>query len=328
MKRRSATLQGFQLMFSRPSLGLSEIAWRWSFAFSAVVLLLVAALEYLGTLPVSPAELFLLRTQHPVLVSRAVARIFAGSSPRAVAVGIVLMLSLTIGWIVLASLGRAANLKALFEYFQYRGRSFRIRLGPLIGLSFLRVIVTLGSAVACIGALLVAGAASTPKHPSPGAAALIFFTLVMFITLIWTVLNWFLSVASIFSESRYGTLECVAGAVDLCRTRTGAVVAAGTWFGLAHFIALLAASSMVAFPLAFAEFLPAGMVLGGVLLVGLLYFAMVDFLYMGRLAAYVYMLADPQEEPLAEAAGGDIPPIQTRVDPGELILSDLPAPGM
>jgi hypothetical protein len=330
MKRRSATLQGFKAMLGRPSLGLSEIAWRWSFGFGAVVLLLLASLEYLDTLPVTRAELFLLRTQHPVLVSRAIVRIFAGSAPRALAVSMVLALSLAIGWIVLASLGRAATLKALFEYFQDTAVSCRILLHPLMGLNLLRVILTLGSVTGCVGALLVAGAASSPKDPSPGAAALIFFTLVMFVTLIWTVLNWFLSVASIFAvEGGSGTLGCVAAAVGLCRTRTGAVVAAATWFGLAHLLALLAASSGIAFPLAFAEFLPAGVVLGGVLLVALLYFAIVDFLYLGRLASYVYLLSGPQEDALADSAlpGGNIPPIETRVDPGELIFSDLPAPG-
>jgi hypothetical protein len=331
MKPRSATLQGFKAMFGRPSLGLSEIAWRWSFGFGAVVLLLLAGLEYLDTLPVRRAELFLLRTQHPLLVSRAIARIFAGSAPRAVAVGMVLTLSLAIGWIVLASLGRAATLKALFEYFQDHAVSGRIRLNPLMGLNLLRVILTLGSVTGGVGALLVAGAASPATDPSPGAAALIFFTLAMFVTLIWTVLNWFLSVASIFSvEGGFGTFGCVAATVGLCRTQTGAVVAAATWFGLAHFIALLAASSVIAFPLAFAELLPAGIVLGGVLLVGLLYFAIVDFLYVGRLASYVYMLKGPQEDALANRAlpGGNISPIETRVDAGELILGDLPAPGM
>jgi hypothetical protein len=331
MKRSSATLQGFQTMFGRPLLGLAEIAWRWSFGFTAVLLLLLAGLEYLNTLPVTRAELFLLRTQHPVLASGAIARIFEGSAPRAVVVGMVLTLSLAIGWVVLASLGRAATLKALFEYFQDHAVSYRIQWNPLMGLNVLRAILTLSSVIGCLGALLLAGAASPPKDPSPGAAALIFFSLLMFVTLIWTVLNWFLSLASLFAvESRSGTFGCVAAAVELCRTRTGAVVAAGTWFGLAHFIAFLAASSMAAFPLAFAEFLPAGVVLGGVLLVALLYFAVADFLYVGRLAAYVYMVAGPQTEPSLNVVfpDGNIPSIETRVDPGELILSDLPAPGM
>jgi hypothetical protein len=328
MKQRSPTLQGFQMIFAMPLLGLSEIAWRWSFGFAAVALVMISGLEYLDTLVVTPAELFLLRTRHPVLVSRAIARIFEGSAPRALGLGIGLMIFLAIGWTILAALGRAAMLKALFERFQKNPHSSSTRLWPLMGLNFLRVIVTILAAAAYVGALLLGGAASSPKDPSPGTAALIFFTLVIVITLIWTVLNWFLSLASIFAfEQHHRTLRCLVEAVEFLRTRSGSVWAAGTWFGLAHLVTLFAVTSVIAFPLAFAELLPAGVVVGGVLLVGLLYFAVVDFLYVGRLAAYVYILAGPDAEPSLSRArpSGPAPPIHARVDPGELILSDLPA---
>jgi hypothetical protein len=60
-------------------------------------------------------------------------------------------------------------------------------------------------------------------------------------------------------------------------------------------ILFVVASSAIAFPLGFAEVLPGGMVFGGVLLVTLLYFAAADFLYVGRMASYVFMLL-PKEE--------------------------------
>jgi hypothetical protein len=69
------------------------------------------------------------------------------------------------------------------------------------------------------------------------------------------------------------------------------------------------ATSAAAVPLAFAEVLPAGIVLGGLLVVTLLYFAVVDFLYIGRLAAYVFML--------------EVPAIQM-VPADDDILSDIP----
>ena len=59
----------------------------------------------------------------------------------------------------------------------------------------------------------------------------------------------------------------------------------------------IVASSAVAVPLGFAEVLPGSMVFGGVLLVMLLYFAAVDFLYVGRLATYVFLLEEPEPEP-------------------------------
>src|ERR1700730_17802665 len=120
MKRCSPTLEGFQIMFRLPSLGLAEMAWRWSFGLAVGALLVFSFREYLATLPVTAGEMLLLRSRQPALILQAIARIFHGSAPRAVASALVLMLVLTLAWVVLASLGRAASLKMLFEYFRER----------------------------------------------------------------------------------------------------------------------------------------------------------------------------------------------------------------
>jgi hypothetical protein len=139
---------------------------------------------------------------------------------------------------------------------------------------------------------------------------LIFYMLILFIGLAWVVLNWFLSVAAMFIVGReQNTLGALRAAADLCWAYPLSLTAAAIWFGLAHALAFVVASSAAAVPLAFAEVLPAGVVLGGLLLVTLLYFAVVDFLYIGRLAAYVFML--------------EVPAIQL-VPADDDILSDIP----
>jgi len=72
-----------------------------------------------------------------------------------------------------------------------------------------------------------------------------------------------------------------------------------------------------------------------VLLVTLLYFAVTDFLYMGRLAAYVAMVEMPDAPVSAETTQPPLPQAGTYFDSGthsspavdstELILSDVPA---
>jgi hypothetical protein len=182
--------------------------------------------------------------------------------------------------------------------------------------------------------LLLAGLASSNSDPSPGSATLIFLMMVMLIWLAWAILNWFLSIASIFvvAEGR-DTFGAVASAVDFCRARTGSVLAAGTWFEIAHVVVFVVASSAVAIPLAFSGVLPAGVILGGVLLVALLYFAVVDFLYVGRLAAYLAVLSFPEQSLVSQAVQPASPdsgsqsslPPQSRssIDQNELILSDV-----
>jgi hypothetical protein len=226
---------------------------------------------------------------------QALSRIFQGSAPRAVVAFIVIALALAVAWIALASFGRAATLKAAIEYF--RGSiSSSARFSSLLALNSLRAATMLAATIGVVGAVLVAKSVSRPEDPSPGAALLIFWLLTILIGVTCSLLNWYLSLASVFAV-REGTpvFTSLIAATDLCRTRSGSLVAAGTWFGIAHVILFVVASSAVAFPLGFAEVLPGGMVFGGVLLVTLLYFAAVDFLYVGRLASYVF-IALPKEE--------------------------------
>jgi hypothetical protein len=180
-------------------------------------------------------------------------------------------------------------------------------------------------------------AAAPPTNPSPGVAALIFLTVTMLVWLAWSTLNWFLSLAQLFVVADgKDTFGAIAAAIDLCRSRSRSIFATGTWFGLAHLTSFVLASSIVGFPLAFAPYLPPGVVLGGLLLVTLLYFAVADFLYAGRLAAYAAMVEMPESQVSAETAPPELPLAGTRFDPNlqsspavdasELILSDVPAP--
>ncbi len=322
MKRRSPTLEGFRILFRLPALGLAEIAWRWSFGLAVVALLAFSFREYLSTLPVTAAEMFLLRTRQPALILQAMARILQGSAPRAVSALIVLAAALTLGWIVLASLGRGAILRTLFESFRESAASKprTWRLTSLIGLNFLRASALLAAVVGSVGAVLLAGAASSKTDPSPGSVLLIFWMLTLFIGLAWSTLNWYLSLAAIFVVgNERTTFGALGAATDLCRSRPGSVIAAATWFGIAHAAAFVVATSVAAFPLAFAEVLPAGIVLGGLILVTLIYFAIADFLYVGRLSAYVFLVEFPES---VQPSALSIQPSPPASD--DDILSDIP----
>jgi hypothetical protein len=285
-----------------------------------IVSLLFAVREYMSTLPVTAAEMFLLRSRQPALILQAIAQILHGSAPRAVGAGIVLALALTIAWIVLGSLGRAAILKELFEAFQENPSPNRpaLRFSSLLGLNFLRAGALLAALIGVVGAMLLAGLASSKANPSPGSALLIFWMLCLFVALAWSTLNWYLSLAAVFvvGDER-STFEDLAAAAELCRSRSGAVAAIATWFGIAHAVAFMIATSVVAFPLAFAGVLPGGIVLGGVILVAMFYFAIADFLYVGRLAACVFLVEVPQNVPQSLS-------FQPQPPSDDDILSDIP----
>jgi len=312
-------------MLGRPAFGLAEVAWRWSFGAATAALLMFCLLEYLRTLPVSDMDLWLLRTRQPTLVGQALADIFRGSSPRLVEAGIMSVLVLAITWIFVASLGRAAITSSLLAYFR-TGASAQPAIWhwrSLLGLNLLRVAATLAASLAFFGGIFL-GQLVASKNQSPLPAVLIFLSVVLLALTAWLVLNWFLSLASLFVLAEgCSTFDSLAATLDLILQRTGAVFAVSIWFGLAHGIVFFVASSLVALPLAFAGVLPAGVIIGGLVAVTLLYFAVVDFLHAGRMAGYAAILQFPPS-PSLPPFDRESPPDSGRVDPDELILSDTP----
>jgi hypothetical protein len=341
----SPTLEGFRAVFRRPALPLAEITWRWSFAAAACVLLGLGFLEYVDTLPLSNTDLLLLRTRHPLLISQAFTHILHGSALRFALACVVLFSALAILWVFLAALGRGATLAPLVDYIRERARnhqretagaqapatisaadsqvSSRWRVRSLVGLHFLRAGLALAACAGLIGAVILAGFASSKAHPHPGTVFFLAVLIMFLVWLLWSSVSWFLSIASIFvvrqGEDTFGSLSAV---VDLCRERFGPVMAVGTWFGVGHLVLFVVAASVVSFPLAFAQAVPLRIVLSAVLLLTLAYFAIVDTLYIGRLAGYVAILEGPPRDPAPTAS--PLPPIEPVRNPTGSVTSAAP----
>jgi hypothetical protein len=328
----SPTLEGFRAAFHRPSLTFAEIAWRWTAGAVACALCLFWSIEYLDTLPVSSGDATLLGTKQPLLVGRAIAHILRGSLNRAALAAFLAALALAAFWIIAASLGRAATVRALLDYFRtdiFSGVSASCdavtqRPFPsLLGLNFLRVALALIALLALVGAASLASLVSSDANPRPGLALFLFLPLAALICLIWPTLNWFLSLACIFAiREGDDTFSALAAAINFSRERSGAVFAVSAWTGLAHLVAFSAASTAVSFPLAFVAVTAARVVVAVVILLTLAYFAVVDWLYMARLAGYVCIAEMPAVAASSELSS--VPPLQTWMDRDEPILSDVP----
>jgi hypothetical protein len=342
----SPTLEGFRVAFRRPSLTLGEIMWRWCSGATGIALFFFALFEFLNTLPVTNGELLFLRTRHPYFVSQAIAHILRGSLGRAVMSAVVAIVLLALLWMTAASFGRMATVRALLEYFQL---NFSQRIGApgvststgqtddrrgrnpfwsLFDLNFLRLSVALGAVLAIVGATILAGFLSPASHPQPGLFLLLWFPMVGLICVIAWALNWFLSLAGLFVvRDAADGMGAISAAASLCRERTGAVFAVSTCTGLAHLAAFVGATTLVAMPLSTIGVLPGRMVLLGVLLLTLAYWALADWLYMARLAGYVSIAEMPEAwfaPPPATSAPPAPPTAETTIDRDELILSDVP----
>jgi hypothetical protein len=330
MSSISPTTVGFRVVFRRPAIPLAEIAWRWSFGAAVWFLAVMYLFEYADSLPVNTLDRLLLATNQPILMAHAIRRILEGCAFRFTEAGILLAIALTLAWTVLASVGRTATIKALMDEFGIVPpvSSERKTFSWLMTLNFLRAAVTLAAIVSACGLMMLTSSVWASTRLSVADATRFWFALLFLAWAAWTILNWFLSTATVFVVVKQeSSLTAVLSTMKFCQSQTGGVLTSGTWFELAHlgiflgavgtgFTVLTAIGSLHLGPVLFLEF--------GI---AVLYFAAVDFFYSARLATYVAMIGG------AQLAGGrhsgnfpSAPPVPVAIDQSELILSDVPLP--
>ena len=331
MASPSPTAAGFRLILRRPPIVLAEVAWRWSFAVAVWFLGGAFLLQYAGSLSVNAVDRLLLGTRQPALILRALHRIFHGSALRFTTSGILLAIALTIAWIVLASLGRAATLKAIMEELGITP-SPNTRRGTIFSffaLNFLRAATTLAAVVAGFGALVIASGVWASTHLSAADATRFWLALLLLVWISWATLNWLLSTSALFvAADGIGAFPAISATVGWYRDRRGSALAVGTWFGLIHGGAFLTACGAGFTVLGMAAALGPGPTLFLEFLILAVYCAVADALYIARLTAYLAIIrgapayARLPQAPLPTVSGSG----RASVDQSELILSDVPLP--
>ena len=327
----SPTLEGFRAAFRRPSFTLAEITWRWAVGATAVLLFFFGLFEFLSTVPVTNGELLFMRTRQPILVWQAILHILRGSLDRTVIPALLAAMMMASFWIIAASLGRAVTVPAVIEFFRRRvaGDRNNSPFRSLARLSFLRIAAFVAALVGFLGAGILASLVSPNKNPQPALAFLVFLPLAAASCFFCWVLNWFLSLAGIFAvRDGEDAIGAISAAATFCRERMGAVLAVSTWTGLAHLIVFVIASTVASTLLGVSGLLPWRLVALAVIAVTLVYFAVADWLYMARLAGYVF-IAEMPELLAAQMSSSPVPGtpvalLATSVDRDELILSDVP----
>jgi hypothetical protein len=202
-------------------------------------------------------------------------------------------------------------------------------ISSFFALNFLRATATLAAFVAGFGAVLIASGVWASTHLSAADAARLWLALLFLVWISWAVLNWLLSTSALFVAAEgVGPFPAIPATVGWYRERPGSVLAVGTWFGLIHGGAFLTACSAGFTVLGMAAALGPGPTLFLEFLIVVVYCAVVDALYIGRLTAYLANIrgapayARMPEAPMPTVSG----PERASIDQSELILSDVPLP--
>jgi hypothetical protein len=215
---------------------------------------------------------------------------------------------------------------------------FGIELGPdqdgrgpvmsVMVLNFLRAAVSLAALVAGIGSIFFASSVWASTHASVADVTRLCVALICLVVLAWSVQNWLLSTAAIFAVTgNLRAFDAVGATLQVFQERAAALFIPGIWFGLARFGAFIAAFAAAFTVLGAAGALSGGAVLFLELALILSYCAVADFLYTGRLAAYVAIIGkDETPVELSGAGVGSFGVGSFPVDRDELILSDRALP--
>ena len=206
-----------------------------------------------------------------------------------------------------ASAGRAATLRALLEDVP---ASFTQRhdLRSLLAVHFFRVSVTLLGLMAMVGSAILAGfAANLTDEPNALLFNMVFLGLLFLVSLAWSTLNWYFSLAPIFvARDNRGAFSAVADAVHLVRRRGGDFTGVSTLYGLLKLFAIGAATVVSLVPLAFIAVWPWEVTTTLFVVITLAYFAVSGVLYIARLASYL-AIAEQERAGSVQPAAAPLP---------------------
>lgn len=289
MARGSPFRFGIRRAARDPLLVMAEIGWRWAFGAAALASTIYALGRLLATTQLSDGTLLALYSGTPILIANAVARILEDAWPRLVVALAILLPAMAMLWTFASAAGRAATLKALLD------RS-AVSMRALFGLSFLRAGLALAGVLAWLGAFIVAGLIAVRNEASsPGAFLVVFVSLGFLVSALWTLLNWYLSLAPLFAvRDGRDTLAALGEAVRVVRRNRNAFSAVSGAFGMLHLVAFVSGTMLALMSLSLLGVLRGEIVLTLMGVVTLGYFALADFLYIARLAAYARIAAESE----------------------------------
>ena len=303
---------GFRIVRQNPALILAEIAWRWAFGAAAWLLVIFTIRTIMQGIDVSAAEIAVARSNNAYLIADAIARVLIQVLPRFLAAMVIGVPLLAVAWVIAATLGRAVTLDALLSKTQVDGiapqrKTYIFRLGLL---NCVRAVFSLATLLAFFGTVFLVSAQMNPSA-TPAAAplyVLAWLSLAFLVGCFWGLVNWFLALAAILiARDGLGVRKALAGSVALYRDRPSDYRAIASWFSFFRGAALIVA--VIAGLVSVSAGLRLGLLLS--VLIALAYFAIADWLYIARLAAFV-KLAEPEvsPNPLPDFSGPELlPPV-------------------
>lgn len=267
---------------------LTEIVWRWSFGAIAFLLLLFSTLTLLGSVSATPLEMAAWRSHNPTVMAQGLANMLGESGPKLLQTAAWVLPAITLLWIFFGACGRVFTLNRL------TGQDVSFR--TIFALQGVRAVLMWLAGAGLIAALIFdARISAHGAQPDLFLYYALAFWSVALIGGFWATANWYLSLAAICClQSGAGFLTGTKRAIRMVRTQGGDFGGIGLSFGVLRLVLLAIAFVLCVLPSGLMGTAPRGYI-AWVVTVSLVYFAVADFLYIARMAAY-YIVAAPGNE--------------------------------
>jgi hypothetical protein len=311
-----ANREGFRVLRSEPALFAMELLWRWNFGLGLLALLFFAYARLRQAILISDADLSALNGQDPLTFAATAADLISGALPLLLKTFAQVFGVAAVLWIAAAALGRGIITRIVVRRFAADSGLTITADAPrwtwFATLMFARVLMLLILVIGYLGGLLLAALVNGPGQ-NPLASALIIFASLAASSVLWSYVNWVLSLAPIFVvRDALSPLDSVVAAIGFVRRSRSRLTAIALWNstlrGVAATVISLAGISTVAMHLAF----PPWIITVLLVLETLAYFLISDIFLLARFAAYasaaVRELILPQSlTEIAGKAAGRIP---------------------
>src|SRR6266853_25716 len=268
--------KAFRAVRRDPAVFLIEILWRWSFALIAFFLLFIAGLMLLGPLNIGPSFVSAWRSHDNSKI------------------GIVLLtIVIALIWSLLVAAARRITVRRL-------SAASPLRFRAMLVLQILRAFATWMAVLLLLSAIVGAFYLAT-RCPRPDLVRLytVASPLVVLIGASWLALNWYLSVGAICGREGQSFRSAFRQARQTVGQQRSDFAGTGFVFLLLRFLLLLIVLAICGLTSRMAGTAPQTLFVLA-MLVTLAYFAISDFLYVSRMAAYLALAAAHAERDVAE----------------------------
>jgi hypothetical protein len=268
--------EGFRILRSDSTLLPLELLWRWSFGLGLLALLFFAYAHLRQVVLLSDADTAAFSGEDPLAIASSAAGLIAGAQPLLFRTFTQVAAVASVLWVAAAALGRGMLTRMIV-------RRFAVDYDLKIAADALMLLILV---IGYLAGVLIVAVVNAPGQ-NVLTDSLIIFAALAASSVLWSYVNWVLSLAPIFvARDGLSPLDSLVAVLAFLRRNGSRLMAIAIWNNTLRGLAATVIAAVGAATAGMHTTLPGWSVAVLVALETLLYLVVSDFLLLVRLAAY------------------------------------------